>query len=76
MLKPGDQVAQTHFTTIPRVTVQCDHVTLMNVLNRSSSPALDLQYDNTMETRCSERGLLASFPGLSPLFLHIMSNQN
>ena len=24
---------------------------------RSSSPALDLRYDNTMETRCSERGL-------------------
>ena len=42
---------------IPRVTVQCVHVTLMNVLNRSSSSALDLQYDDTMETRCSERGL-------------------
>ena len=29
----------------------------MNVLNRSSSSALVLQYDDTMETRCSERGL-------------------
>ena len=58
----GDQVAQQHEhilqVTIPRVTVQCVHVILMNVLNRSSSSALDLQYDNTMETRCSERGLI------------------
>ena len=55
MLKPGDQVvARTHFTTIPRVTVQCVHVILMNILNRSSSSALDLQYDTTMETRRSE----------------------
>ena len=59
MLKPGDQVAcnTIHFTTIPRVTVQCVHVTLMNVLNRPSSSVLDLHNDNTMETRCSEKGL-------------------
>ena len=57
--RSGSVVAWTHFTTIPRVTVQCVHVTLVNILNRSSQhfSALDLQYDNTMETRCSERGL-------------------
>ena len=37
--------------TFPRVTEQYVHVTLMHVLNKSSSSALDLQYDDTMETR-------------------------
>ena len=54
--RSGSVVAQTHFTTIPRVTVQCVHVTLVNELNRSSGSALDLQFDNTVETaRCSGR---------------------
>ena len=63
MLKPGDQVAWLHdtfYNNSYRVTVQCIHVTLMNTLNRSSSSALDLHYGNTMETRHSERGLIAN----------------
>ena len=55
--RSGSVVAWTHFTTIARATEQCDHVTLVNVLNRSSSSTLDLQYDVTMETRRSERSL-------------------
>ena len=55
--RSGSIVPWTHFkiTTIPRVTVQCVHVTLMNILNRSSSSTLELQYDNIMKTRCSCR---------------------
>ena len=43
----------------------------MNVLNRSSSSALDLQYDNTMETRCSERGLYTVHRAIS-LFVKVL----
>ena len=34
--RSGSVVAWTHFTTIPRVAVQCVHVTLVNVLHSTS----------------------------------------
>ena len=65
--RSGSVVAWTHFTTIPRIIVQCIRVTLMNVLKRSSSSARPPVWQYIPWKPDAQKGVYMAYPrGTSP----------